>query len=230
MTLSMGLRPVSPVLTPISRRLRDMVEISLPATALSDDAVAKWVREHSVAVEVRTGSELSTAIGANIHPMRLMVHADGMTADELVFCTANLGAGRLVVTTVEQVNLLVSAALPHRRQRVLIGMPSVAAADIVSAVLAGQRLDLVGLSGETSSEDHHFVSCSAAIGALLVEMACIHRERGVVLTRIALGGEFACYGGDLSGLAEEIEATLDDACATLRFPRPMVVISAQRWP
>ncbi|MDV3129079.1 LysA protein [Mycobacterium sp. 21AC1] len=229
MTLSMGLRPVSPVLPPVSRRLLDMVEISLRATALSDGAVAKWVREHSVAVEVRTGSELSTAIGASIHPMRLLVHADGMTADELVFCTANLGAGRLVVTTVEHVELLASAAVPHRRQRVLIGMPSVAAADVVSAVLAGPRLDLVGLSGEIGSGAHHFVRCSAAVGDLLVEMAGIRRERGVVLTRIALGGEFACFGGDLYGCAEEIEATLDDACATLRFPRPMVVISAQRW-
>lgn len=215
---------------PIGLRSLGVVELSLPATALADSRVAKRARDRGLAVEVRTGADLITAIGVGIHPMCLIVYADRMTADELVFCTANLGVGRIVVTTTDQVDLLVSATVAHRRQRVLVGMTRVADDKVVDAVVAGRRLDLVGLACEIGSGEDAFVSYPAAMGDMLAEMAQIRRAHSIVLTRVAISGDgFAVdeTPGGLSELAELIDQTLDDACATLRFPRPVAMVTAQ---
>ncbi|MFN6549963.1 LysA protein [Mycolicibacterium septicum] len=209
-------------------RSLDPVELALPAGALRDNNVAKWARDHGLAVEVRGSGDLAAAIGTGIHPMRLVVHADGFSADELVFCSANLGVGRVVATSVEQVRLLVSCAVRHRRQRVILGAT---AADAVTTVLNGPRLDLVGLYREIDSAEDCFTAFPAAVSDLITEMADIRRRHAVVLTRVWIGGggvDFSTGPDDLSELGQAIEMTLDDACATLGFPRPVVVVSAQR--
>ncbi|KHO22860.1 hypothetical protein QQ44_21020 [Mycolicibacterium setense] len=207
-------------------RSLDPVELALPASALRDNGVAKWARDHGLTVEVRNSGDLATAIGTGIHPMRLVVHAGGFNGDELVFCSANLGVGRVVTNSVDQVRLLVSCAVRHRRQRVILGAT---AAGAVDAVLTGPRVDLVGLYREIDSGKDSFTGFPETVGDLITEMADIRRERDVVLTRVWVGGggfDIGTGPDDLSELGRAIETTLDDACATLRFPRPVVVVSA----
>ena len=92
-----------------------------------------------------------------------------------------------------------------------------------------RRLNLVGLHCDVGSEEHDFVSYPAAIGHMITEMTQIRRHHGVVLTRLGLGGGRAVPSGDwtieLPELASQIDESLDDACATLRYPRPLVVLS-----
>ncbi|MEV0673377.1 LysA protein [Mycobacterium sp. NPDC050441] len=206
-------------------RSLDPVELALPARALRDNNVSKWVRDHGSIVAVRGSGDLAAAIGAGIHPMRLVVHADGFTGDELVFCSANLGVGRVVVTDIAQIHLLTSCAVRHRRQRVVLGATD---ADAVTAVLNGRRLDLVGLHREIDSRQDYFTAYPAAVGDLIEVMADVRRAHGTVLTRVLVGGGFDLDTGpeNLSAFAHAIEMTLDDACATLRFPRPVVVVCA----
>ena len=82
---------------------------------------------------------------------------------------------------------------------------------------------------DVGSEEHDFVSYPAAIGHMITEMTQIRRHHGVVLTRLGLGGGRAVPSGDwtieLPELASQIDESLDDACATLRYPRPLVVLS-----
>ncbi|WP_280835514.1 LysA protein [Mycolicibacterium frederiksbergense] len=208
------------------------MEFAVPAEVLKDNGVAKWVRDHGVTVAVRTSADLGAAIGAGIHPMRLTVHADGVNANELVFCSGNLGVGRVVANTIEHVGLLASCAVAHRRQRVVLGADAVLAG-AVAAVLNGPRLDLVGLYREISSREHYLAGYPAVISDLLAVMADIRRAHGVILTRAVVGGGGFVFGegpADLSEFAETIEVTLDDACATLRFPRPVVMVSAAAKP
>ncbi|MCV7065097.1 hypothetical protein H7H51_04180 [Mycolicibacterium farcinogenes] len=126
-------------------RSLDPVELALPAAALRDNNVAKWARDHGLAVAVGNSPDLAVAIGTGIHPMRLVVHANGFSGDELVFCSANLGVGRVVASSVEQIDLLTSCAVRHRRQRVILAGSD---NDAVTAVLNGPRLDLVGMYRE----------------------------------------------------------------------------------
>lgn len=87
----------------------------------------------------------------------------------------------------------------------------------------------MGLHCEAGSQDHDFVSYPAAIGHIIAEMTRVRRNHGVVLTRLGLGGVRAVPCGDwaveLPELATQIDESLDDACATLRFPRPLVALS-----
>lgn len=222
----------------IYRRAFPMTETTLPALALRNSAVAKWVRDQNVAVDVRSSEDLGVSLAAGIHPARLTIHADGLSANEILFCAANLGVNRLVVNSTDQVDLLASRA-PRRRQGVLVAMTGGNAAvdgaageadDAVGVILDHGRLDLVGLHCEIGARERDFISYPAAIGHMIAEMAHIRDEHDIVLTALALGGGRAVPSGDwavqLPKLASEIDESLDDACATLRFPRPMVAISA----
>lgn len=222
----------------IYRRAFSMTEIALPALALRNSVVAKWVRDQNVAVDVRSSEDLEVALAAGVHPARLTTHAGSLTANEILFCTANLGAGRVVVDSIDQIDLLSSAG-PQRRQGVLVEMPDVnapacgpagAADDAIGAILDRVRLDLIGLHCEIGSREGDFISYPAAIGHMISAMADIRDRHDVVLTRLALGGGRAAPPGDwavqLPRIASEIDESLDDACATLRFPRPLVTVSA----
>jgi len=175
------------------------------------------------------------------------VHADGMSDSELR-AAANLAPGRVVVSSMSQIDLLAST-VEHRTQGVVICVTDVNA-PILTAVgtpksgfrfdsneldyavrrtLAAKRLNLIGLHCDVGSEEHDFVSYPAAIGHMITEMTQIRRHHRVVLTRLGLGGGRAVPSGnwtiELPELASQIDESLDDACATLRYPRPLVVLS-----
>ena len=232
------------------RKSFPMTEIALPATALRNRAVAKWVTDHRVTVDVHTGEELAVAISAGVHLSRLTLHADALSESDL--CAAiRLGVGRIVVGSVGQIDLLRSVVV-QRAQDVVVRMTDVNTpvltmadagdrvacgfrfdsneADIaIAAILDHEWLNLVGLHCDVGLQDHDFVSYPAAIGHMIAEMAQVRRTHGVVLARLGLGGGRAVPTGDwaveLPELARQIEDALDDSCATLRYPRPLVVLS-----
>ncbi len=231
------------------RKSFPMTEIALPATALRNRAIAKWVRDHRVTVDVRSGEELATALAAGVQLQRLTVYADALSESDL-YAAANLGVGRVVAGSVQQIELLRSV-VAKRAQDVVVRMTDLntpvlaiaGAGDVqsgfrfdsnesdtaIAAVLDHEWLNLVGLHCEVGSQDHDFVSYPAAIGHMIAEMTQVRRNHGVVLTRLGLGGGRAIPLGDwaveLPQLASQIGDSLDDACGTLRFPRPLVVLS-----
>jgi diaminopimelate decarboxylase len=234
----------------IYRKSFPATEIALPATALRNRAIAKWVRDHRVTIDVRTGEELATALAAGVRLQRLTMYADALSESDL-HAAVNLGVGRVVAASVQQIELMRSV-VAKRAQDVVIRMtdvntPILATAGVADRVPAGFRFDsnesdtaiaavldhewlnLVGLHCEVGSQDHDFVSYPAAIGHMIAEMTHIQRNHRVVLTRLGLGGGRAVPSDDwlveLPQLAAQIDDSLDDACGTLRFPRPLVVLS-----
>jgi diaminopimelate decarboxylase len=231
----------------IYRKSFPMTEIALPAYALRNLAISRWARDQHLTVEVRTGKDVASAIAAGIHPLRMAVHADHMTMSELQ-AISNLAPGCVVVSSMPQIELLAST-VEHRTQGVVICVTDVNApvltvagaqkggfafdsfelGQAVEAILAQKRLSLVGLHCDVGSEEHDFVSYPAAIGHMITEMTHIRRHHDVILTRLGLGGGRAVPSGDwaieLPELASQIDESLDDACATLRYPRPLVVLS-----
>jgi diaminopimelate decarboxylase len=232
------------------RRSFPMTEIALPGTTLRNRAIAKWVRDHRVAVDVRTGEDVAAAFAAGVQLRRLTVYANALGESELR-AVVNLGVGRVVVASVQQIELLRSV-VAKRAQDVVIQMtdvntPVLAVAGVgdpvqsgfrfdsnesdtaIGAVLDHEWLNLVGLHCEVGSQDHDFVSYPAAIGHMIAEMTQVRRNHSVVLTRLGLGGGRAVPSGDwaveLPQLAAQIDDSFDDACGTLRFPRPLVVLS-----
>jgi diaminopimelate decarboxylase len=201
-----------------------------------------------VTIDVRTGEELATALAAGVRLQRLTLYTDALSESEL-HAAVNLGVGRVVAASVQQIELLRSV-VAKRAQDVVIRMtdfntPVLAGvADrvpvgfrfdsnesdtAIAAVLDHEWLNLVGLHCEVGSQDHDFVSYPAAIGHMIAEMTHVRRNHRMVLTRLGLGGGRAVPSGDwlveLPQLAAQIDDSLDDACGTLRFPRPLVVLS-----
>jgi diaminopimelate decarboxylase len=237
----------------VYRRSFPMTEIALPADVLRSRAVAKWARENGLSVDTRSGEELAVAIAAGIHPNRMTVDADPMRESDLR-ATLNLAPGRVVVSSIKHVELL-ATAVEHRTQGIFVRVidvnaPALTLADgqysfqggfrldsteldrVVAAIVNNARLDLLGLYCDVGVLEHDFVSYPAAIGHIITEMEHIRREHGAVLTRVGLGGGRTVPCGDwaleLPGLAGQIDESLEDACATMRYPRPIVALSPGR--
>jgi diaminopimelate decarboxylase len=205
-------------------------EIAMPASALRSRMVSAWVRDKGLTVDVGTSEELRLVIAAGIQPRRVTVDADQVDTGELCRMAA-LGVGRVVVSSIEQINRLARGDV-RPTQSVLVRMDAIDAnrtAEAVTAVLAHNRLSLVGLHGDVGSAVNDFISYPAAIGNLIGEMDQVRREHRLVLTRLGLGGSRAVPTGDwsieLPKLAGDIDDSLDDACGAWRYPRPVVILS-----
>lgn len=218
-------------------------EVSFPASVLHDSGVARWMREHRQAIDVRTMQELYSAISVGIHPALMTVHADQLDTADMPRLAA-VGVGRVVLSRDEHIVSL-SDAVVGRTQNVLLRMTDATTTDrarrqfvcdshdadlAVDAVMERRSLNVTGLQCEVGTAVDDFVSYPAAIGNMVAQMDHIRRRHGVVLTRLVLGGGSVLAAADSSvirrDLAEEIDESVDDACATLRFPRPSVIISA----
>jgi diaminopimelate decarboxylase len=218
------------------RKSFSTAEVALPAFALRNRLVAKWVRDHRVAVDLRTGEDLAIAIAAGIHPSRMSLDADWMGESDLRVA-ARLGIGLIRVGSMKQIDSL--AAVDYRRHEIVLCLSdgttggfrfdSLEMDHAVCAVMGGNRFNLVGLHCDVGSQLHEFISYPAAVGHMITEMEHIRRHHRVMLTRVGLGGGRAVPAGDwmiaLPELSMQIEQALDDACATLRYPRPLVVLS-----
>ncbi|WP_280835513.1 LysA protein [Mycolicibacterium frederiksbergense] len=230
------------------RKMFRAAEVTLPAAILRKRAVAKWARDQQVSVDVHSAADIATVAAASIPLSRVTVFADSLRESELR-AAAKLGYGHIVVGTVAQVEVLRSVVVQHEQDVVIrmsdagVTLRSVTGAEqsgfrfdsnesdaAMAAVIGHDRLNLVGLHCEVGADDDDFISYPAAIGQMIAEMTQIRRNHGVLLSRLGLGGgrpiPAVTWLAELRRLATEIDESLDDACGTLRFPRPLVVLSA----
>jgi diaminopimelate decarboxylase len=223
------------------RKSLSPAEVSVPAAILAGDGLAPWVQEHRLAVDVRSMAELYGAISSGIGPRLITAHTDTLTGAE-VQRVASLGVGRVVLGTLGHIDL-VGDADDSREQIVLIRMqPRDATPDgagfvfdshqadlATTRVLNHGRLNLVGLHCDVGSAKDDIVSFPAAVGDAIAQMEHIRRQRGLLLTCLGIGGGtfFATDDGHpLCELVSRVDESVDDACATLRFPRPVIIIAA----
>lgn len=215
------------------------VEVSVPASMLDDAAVAAWVREHRVTIDVRSVPELCEAVSAGIGPDLLTVHTDGFDAAD-VGGLPSLGPGRVVIGCVEHIDIFGDGVAKGMRSVVLrmrgsarsrrngFVFDSHDADRAVERVLAYPALDLVGVHCDIGSADDS-AGYAAAIGDLVAQMEHIRRRFGLLLTRLGLGGNRIVVGGVTEetrrALGAEMDGAADDACATLRFPRPVITVA-----
>lgn len=229
------------------RRTFRTAEVPLPAAVLCDQAVAKWARHQHVSIDVRSGADIAGVVAASIPLTHATVFADGLNESELR-AAAGLGFGHIVAATVQHVEILRSVV--RQRQDVVIRMSDARVnmraltgsaprgfrfdsteADVaMAAVIEHDRLNLVGLHCDIGTDDDDFISYPAAIGQMIAEMTQVRHDHGVLLTRLGLGcGRIvppSTWTAEWQRIAAEIDESLDDACGTLRFPRPLVVLSA----
>ncbi len=200
-------------------------EIDFPATALKDEEVASWVRDHRVPVDVRAGEDIDVALAAGVPPGQMSVHADVLGDAELCAVVSG-GARRVVVSSAGQAEL-VASCVRSRRQSVAVRLREPDTTDREIAPIAEiLKFNLVGVYGDIASKGGVH---SEVIRYLVGVMAMIGRRHGVVLCRLGLCGRSVVPPGDwaveLPGFAAAVEDSIDEACEALRFPRPLVALS-----
>ncbi|WP_225731663.1 MULTISPECIES: diaminopimelate decarboxylase [unclassified Nocardia] len=231
-------------------------EIIYAGKALMIRAVAEWVTQEGLSVDVCSAGELAIALAAGVDPQRIVMHGNGKSFDELEIAV-KAGVGRIVVDSLTEITLL--SALATKPQKVLLrlspgidvhGHPAVktgvldqkfgfpigsdTAAEAVERVLRQSNLRLVGFHCHLGSQIHDPDHYGEAVRRMVAEMAHVRQDHGVILTELDLGGGHAVAyrAGDaemnLSELADIIDDALDAACARHHFPRPAIAMEPGR--
>lgn len=178
-------------------------------------AVARWVAEEGLCLDVCSNGELSVALRAGVDPQRVGYHGNNKTPMELRRAV-DAGVGRIIVDSfheidrvadvanqlgvVQRVMIRVTAgveahthefiATAHEDQKFGFSIASGDAFEAASRVLAQPSLDLRGLHSHIGSQIFDTSGWEVAGRRVLALHARIADELGHVLPELDLGGGF----------------------------------------
>lgn len=229
-------------------------EIAYAGKALLTRAVATWVAEEDLSLDVCSAGEVALARSAGVDPRRMILHGNVKTASDLA---AARDIGRIVVDSPTEITLLAASSAPRRNVLLRVtpgvdahthravttgvddqkfGFPLARgqADDAVRRILGQPRLNLVGLHCHLGSQITDTDCFGVAVDRMIAAMAQIRSDHGTILTQLDLGGGHGvpyrpgdpCL--DPTALADTVEDALDDACARHRFPRPRIILEPGR--
>jgi diaminopimelate decarboxylase len=240
------------------RRALPEAEVLYAAKAFLSGAMARWIHEEGLGLDVCSGNELALALTAGFPAARIALHGNAKSEAELSEAVRR-GVGRIVVDSFTEIAHLVALTRPDRRQGVLVrvvpgiaaghhaavrtgvddqqfGFPlaSGAAADAVARVLAQPNLRLAGLHCHLGSQITEVAPYLEAVDRLVGLLAQIRDRHGVTLGELDLGGGHAISyrpgepGLDLGEFAARVPERLAAACAAHRLPAPRLAVEPGR--
>lgn len=201
----------------VCRRALRGTPLQVPAELLTTASVAEWVRRRGLGVDVSGAEELRLALGAGLPAARVAAQCPDAATVQAAMAAA---VGRFVIGSWAEVMLLANrqAVTP----RVVIDVTEVAGERLAASVVAMSRLDVVGLRCRIDGDD-----AADAVSGMIEQMARLHRSHGVIMTRACLSG-FGRGGAESAELRQsvhQLQLTVEEACAELRYPRPALVLS-----
>ncbi|MFC9999707.1 diaminopimelate decarboxylase [Nocardia sp. NPDC127526] len=231
-------------------------EVIYAGKALLTRAVAEWITDEGLSLDVCSAGELAVALSSWVDPQRIVLHGNGKPFAELE-TAINCGVGRIVVDSLTEITLL--AALATHPQQVMLrvtpdidvhGHPAVrtgvtdqkfgfpigshALSEAVERIMRQPNLELVGLHCHIGSQIYDTFPYGEAVRRMVGEMARIRDEYDLTLKELDLGGGHAVAyrSGDaemnLPELADIIEDSLDAACQRHGYPRPHISLEPGR--
>jgi diaminopimelate decarboxylase len=176
-------------------------------------AVARWITDEGLGLDVCTGGELAVALAARIPPERLAMHGNNKSRAELERAVA-AGVGHIVVDSFAEIDRLADvAAAAGIRQTVLVrvtvgveahthefiatahedqkfgfSLSGGQAEQAVAAVLAAPSLHLAGLHSHIGSQIFDTAGFDIAAHRVVGLAATIRARHGVELAELNLGG------------------------------------------
>jgi len=199
-------------------------------------AVARWIEEEGLGLDVCTGGELAVAVRAGFPGERLLLHGNNKSLPELA-AALDAGVGRVVVDSTAEIDRL-DALCAERgvRQRVLVRVTvgveahthefiatahedqkfgfSLAGGDALAAVRrvhAAGSLDLVGLHSHIGSQIFDTGGFEVAAHRVVGLLALVRDQVGVTLGELNLGG-----GLGIAYTADDDPADVAAIAASLR--------------
>ncbi|MCL6423789.1 diaminopimelate decarboxylase [Brachybacterium sp. JHP9] len=179
-------------------------------------AVARWMEEDGLGLDVCTGGELAVALRAGFPPERLALHGNNKS-DAEIRRALEAGVGRIVIDSLEEIDQLArlareSGARPavmlrittgveahthefiatsHEDQKFGISLASGDALEALRRVLAQEdALELLGLHSHIGSQIFDTGGFEVAARRILGLVAQVRDELGATITHLDLGGGF----------------------------------------
>jgi diaminopimelate decarboxylase len=178
-------------------------------------AVARWVSEEGLGVDVCTGGELAVALRAGVDPARIGLHGNNKSLDELR-AALTVGVGRIIVDSFDEIDRLsrlaaelgarprvmvrvttgVEAhthayiATAHEDQKFGFSIAGGAAAEALHACHTAPSLELVGIHSHIGSQIFDTEGFEVAARRTLRLHADFAHSTGVELAELDLGGGF----------------------------------------
>jgi diaminopimelate decarboxylase len=233
-------------------------EVHYAAKAFLCRAMARWVAEEGLGLDVCSRGELELAAATGFPTEHMVLHGNAKSPDELE-AALRLGVGRIVIDGVAEIARIAALVPQGQRQRVLLRVaPGIAAgahpavrtgtADqkfglsstdgtaqlAIARVLGQPRLELAGLHCHLGSQITSAKPYLQAVRRLVALLHWTRQAHGVVLPELDLGGGHAIAyrpgeeALDVQALASRMRAELRSACATVDLPEPKLLIEPGR--
>ncbi|MBB5936886.1 diaminopimelate decarboxylase [Streptomyces zagrosensis] len=233
-------------------------EVVYAAKAFLCRAMAHWVREEGLGLDVCSAGELELAVTTGFPPERIILHGNAKSPDDL-HAALRLGVGRIVVDSGSEIARLAAGVQPGGRQKVMVRVvPGIAAGGhaairtgtddqkfglsitdgsaqhAVARIVDQPRLELVGLHCHLGSQITSVKPYLLAVRRLVGLLARIRDQHGTVLPELDLGGghSIAYRPGDraldVAHLGARVRAELAASCAAAGLPVPRLTIEPGR--
>ncbi len=233
-------------------------DVYYAAKAFLATAVARWVVEEGLGIDVASGGELAVALAAGVPGSRLLVHGNNKSREE-IRRALQAGVGRIVVDSLDEIDRLAEAArdlgvraqvfvrvtvgveahthefiaTAHEDQKFGLSLASGAARAAVDRIVSAPELDFVGLHSHIGSQIFDAAGFEVAAARLVGLMADLHAD-GIDVRELNLGGGMGiAYTSDddplgIDAMAKAIEATVEGACQRAGLPMPRLAFEPGR--
>ncbi|MEV8546611.1 diaminopimelate decarboxylase [Streptomyces sp. NPDC051572] len=233
-------------------------DVVYAAKAFLCRAMAHWVRDEGLGLDVCSAGELALAVTTGFPPERIVLHGNAKSPEDLR-TALRLGVGRIVVDSTSEIARLAAITPAGSRQKVMVRVvPGVAAGahvkvrtgtddqkfglsitdgsaqHAVTRILDQPHLELVGLHCHIGSQIATTKPYVAAVRRMVGLLARIRDQHGVTLPQLDIGGGHAiAYRPgeerlDIPVLAGRVRAELEDGCARAGLPVPRLTLEPGR--
>ena len=183
------------------------------AKAFISTAIARWVTQEGLGIDVASGGELAVALRAGVPGDRLLMHGNSKSMAEIEMAV-EAGVGRIVIDSFDDVVRVADAAqrarviqpvlvrvtvgveahthefiaTAHEDQKFGLSLASGAAAEAVRRIVKLPSLEFVGLHSHIGSQIFDAAGFEVAAARVVGLAAHLARDQGVPVRELNLGG------------------------------------------
>jgi diaminopimelate decarboxylase len=183
------------------------------AKAFLSTAVARWVTEEGLGLDVASGGELAVALRAGVPGERMLLHGNNKSMAEIE-AAIQAGVGRIVIDSFEDIARVADAAAragivqpvlvrvtvgveahthefiatAHEDQKFGLSLTSGAADEAVRRIAKLPSLDLMGLHSHIGSQIFDAAGFQVAAARVVLLAQRIWDEQGIAIEEMNLGG------------------------------------------
>lgn len=233
-------------------------EVVYAAKAFLSRAMARWVEEEGLGLDVCSAGELELAHASGFPPERMVLHGSAKSPRDIELAL-RLGVGRIVVDSPSEIARIAALTGPAGRQKVMVRVvPGVAAGGhekirtgtedqkfglsltdgsaqhAIARVLGQPQLEMTGLHCHIGSQITDIKPYLVAVRRMVGLMARVKDSHGVTFPELDLGGGHgvAYRPGepalDPTALARRLTAELTASCGAAGLPVPRLLIEPGR--